>query len=281
MKEIITESYGKINLALDVLYKRDDGYHEINSVMQQINLGDKLTFKAIKEGCIIESNNRELPLDSRNLIYKAWEELCLLTEEKRGIHITVDKKIPICAGLGGGSSNCATTLKVLNHMWNIGLSMEELMDIGKGLGADVPFCIMGGTALAKGIGEKLTKLDDFSGHYILLGTPDFGVSTKEAFAALDLNKDKFNLENLILSMERNDLKSVGTNLKNKMEEQIIKKHPIVLDIKNTMINNGALGALMSGSGPTVFGLFEDKEKMLWTKNKLLKKIDKIYISKTI
>lgn len=281
MKELILESYGKINLALDVLYKRNDGYHEINSVMQQIDLKDTLIFSEHKSGIIIESNNNEMPLDSNNLIYKVWEKLRDITGVDKGIRVRVDKQIPIAAGLAGGSSNGAVALKALNTLWDLNLSLEELIDIGKSLGADIPFCIMGGTAKAQGIGEKLSKLKPFKEKYILLGNPGIEISAAYAYSRLDLNNERLDVDGLIANMEKNDLEAVAKKMKNVMEKPIIEDFPIIQEIKDIMSKHGALGALMSGSGSTVFGLFDDKEKLLFAEKKLKEKEFKVYSCVTI
>lgn len=282
MEELIIESYGKINLALDVLYKRPDGYHELNTVMQQISLSDKLIFKEIESGIIVESRGLKVPLDSTNLVYRAWEQLKPLSKIDRGIHITIEKNIPVAAGLAGGSSNGAATLKALNQMWNLNLSLNELMEIGVRLGADVPFCLLGGTALAEGIGDILTPLKSFKDVYILIGNPGIGISTEYAYGRLNLKKNhNIDIPKLISCMDKRDLKCVGESFENIMEQSIISEYPIIKDVKDNMIANGALGTLMSGSGPTVFGLFEDEYGIKHAKEKLLEIIDKVYICKTI
>lgn len=276
MGELIIESYGKINLTLDILHKRKDGYHEINSVMQRIDLKDTLAFKEIDKGIIIESNNPQVPKDSTNLVYKAWEKLKQISGIDRGIHVKIDKRIPVAAGLAGGSSNGAATLQAINQLWNLKLSDIELMKIGKDLGADIPFCIMGGTALAQGIGEKLIKLKPFTGKHILLCNPGIEISTAYAYSKVQLGEERLDVDKLISCIEREDLHCVAKNLGNKMETLIIQEYPIIDKIKSTMIESGALGALMSGSGPTVFGIYDDEEKLLFTKDKL-KDISKIII----
>ena len=281
MRELIIESYGKVNLALDVLYKREDGYHEINSIMQQISLKDRLIFSDKKEGIKIESNDCNLPLDSSNLVHRAWAKLKDISGINRGIHIKIDKQIPIAAGLAGGSANGAATLKALNTLWDLNLSIEELMTIGKSLGADVPFCLLGGTASAKGIGERLTPLKPFKDKFILLGNPGIGISTAYAYSKLDTMVERIDIDNIISCMNNEDLPCVAKSMKNIMEPYIIKENPIIGEIKRSMIKHGALGALMSGSGPTVFGLFDDKEKMIFAHRKLSEKINKVYNCTTI
>lgn len=274
-------SYGKINLALDVLYKRDDGYHEINTIMQEIDLADKLTFTEKDKGISIECNHKSLPIDSSNLVYRAWEALKNVTGIDKGIHIKIDKKIPLAAGLAGGSSNAATTLKVLNELWDLKLSQEELMKIGKNLGADIPFCIMGGTAKAQGIGDKLTKLAPFKDKLILIGNPGIEISSQYAYSKMKFNNEKIDIDHIITCMKDNDLKCVSEKIQNVMENPIIWENPVISSIKDNMMENGALGALMSGSGPTVFGLFHDYDTISYAKKQLEKHIDIVHICKTI
>lgn len=281
MENIEHLSYGKINLALDILYKRDDGYHEINTIMQEIDLADRLIFTEIEEGITIECNDKSLPLDETNLVYKAWDALRKFTGIDRGIHIDIQKNIPIAAGLAGGSSNCATTLKVLNKLWDLNLTEEELMAIGKTIGADIPFCIMGGTAQAEGIGEKLTRISPFKDKYILIGNPGIEISTQYAYSRLKLKEERIDIDAIISCMENDDLKCLGERMENVMEEAIIGENPIISSIKESMKKNGALGALMSGSGPTVFGLFDDYHKISYAEKELKKLIDRVHICKTI
>lgn len=281
MRELTLEAYAKVNLALDVLYKREDGYHEINSIMQQISLCDELTFTDNKEDIIILCNSKDLPLDSSNLVYRAWEKMKELSGINRGIKINIQKNIPIAAGLAGGSSNGAMTLKALNTLWELGYSDEKLMEIGKTLGADIPFCIFGGTAKAEGIGERLTRLKAFKDKYILIANPGIGISTAYAYSKIDLDSTRYDIEALIDAMEREDLVNVAANLKNRMETTILKEYPIIQEIKTSMIKNGALGSLMSGSGPTVFGLFDEGDKMEFANKKLSETFNKVYSCKTI
>lgn len=275
MEELIIESYGKINLGLDILYKREDGYHELKTIMQQISLKDIITIKEIEEGVIIESNNKDIPLDSTNLAYKAWDKLRHLAVNPKGIHIMIHKEIPVAAGLAGGSTNAASVLKGLNEFWNLGLSEEDLRNIGKELGADIPYCIMGGTALAEGIGENLTKLKSFAGHHILLINPGIGISTEDVYSKLNLeDENRMDINSIISSIEDDDLELLSKNMINGMEKVVISENPIIGEIKEDILDCGAIGALMSGSGPTVFGLFKDEKKLDSCKNKLSKKYSK-------
>lgn len=283
MAEITLDSYGKINLSLDVLHKRDDGYHELNTLMQQIDLKDTIILRDRQKGIKIESNQKEVPLDSTNLVYKAWEQILEKTGMDRGIHIIINKNIPVASGLAGGSSNAAAVLKGLNTLWDLKFSQSELMEIGVNIGADVPFCILGGTAHAKGIGEKLTKLNSFSNKMVLLATIDVPVSTAYVYENINLKgiQDRIDIGQLIQYIQEDDLPGLAKNMANVMEQVVIPEHPILEEIKNTMIDHGALGSIMSGSGPTVFGLFDDEARLYKCKEKLEKNIEKVFVAKTI
>ncbi|HZK00644.1 MAG TPA: 4-(cytidine 5'-diphospho)-2-C-methyl-D-erythritol kinase [Tissierellaceae bacterium] len=281
MRELIMDSYGKVNLALDILYKRNDGYHEIKSIMQRISLRDRLIFEEIDHGFVIESNHSQVPKDETNLVYRAWEKLVAITGGNRGIKVIIEKNIPVAAGLAGGSTNGATTLLALNELWDLKLSEDELMKIGRSLGADVPFCIMGATALAEGIGEKLTKLKPFSGKHILLCNPGIVISTEHAYSQVEFSDKRIDIEAMIKAIDADDLKTLAENMGNTMEGPMIEEYPIIGEIKKLMLGNGALGALMSGSGSTVFGLYDDEEKMKFTEKKLLDIGDKVYLCKTL
>ncbi len=284
MEEVVIDAHGKINLALDVLYPRDDGYHEINTIMQQIDLKDTITLRNIEgDRAIIECNSEEIPLDESNLAYKAWEKIVEKTNLLRGIHITIDKNIPVAAGLAGGSTNAAAVLKGLNLLWNLNLSQERLMEIGAEIGADVPFCILGGTAHARGIGEKLKKIRSFSNKLILLANIGKPVSSAYVYNKLDLeNRSKrIDVDKIVKYIEEDDVKKVAENMENIMEQVVIKEYPIIAQIKEDMVRYGALGSIMSGSGPTVFGIFDDEEKLLRCKEFLEKKVEKVLVTKTI
>ena len=281
MEEYITESYGKINLALDILYKRNDGYHEIKSIMQRISLKDRLIFKEIHKGIIIECNDEEVPVDSTNLVYKVWEKLGEITGVSKGVKVIIEKNIPVAAGLAGGSSNGAATLLALNKLWKLNLTQEDLMKIGKDLGADIPFCIMGGTALAQGIGEKLTKLKPLANKHILLCNPGIAISAGYAYSKCKSLNRGIDMEAIISSIEDDDLAGLAEKMANIMEEPIIEEYPIIGQIKNIMLENGALGSLMSGSGSTVFGLYDDQEKMKLAAKKLSSITDKVFLCKTL
>lgn len=261
MNFIKLKARAKINTALDVIGKFDNGYHNLRMIMQSVNLYDNLFIKKIKEDKIVlKTNLTFLPCDERNLVYKAAMLLKEKYEIKEGIYIDLHKRIPIAAGLAGGSSDCAATLIGIRRLFNLPISQEELMDIGKQLGADVPYCIMRGTALAEGIGEKLTKLPPFPYCYVLLSKPAFSVSTASVFKSLNIDeiKEHPKVDKMIEDIKNNDLESICGSLSNVLETVTIKDYPVIEEIKQVMLKHNALGSLMSGSGPTVFGIFTSK-----------------------
>lgn len=255
----------KINITLDVLGKREDGYHDLSMIMQTINLCDIIFIKKIEEDTIkLKSNLSWLPCDKRNLIYRAAEVMKTKYNIKEGIFIELTKNIPVAAGLAGGSTDCAATLVGIRNLFKLPVSNTELMAIGKELGADVPYCIMRGTALAEGIGEKLTPLPPFPNCHVLICKPPINVSTATVFGSLDLKKvEKHPDNNKVIKLIKNkDLKGICENMCNVLENVTIANYPIVADIKELMIENGAIGSMMSGSGPTVFGFYNNYETAL-------------------
>lgn len=283
MEELIIEAYGKVNLALDVIRKRNNGYHDINTIMQQIDLKDIVTIKDREKGIKIECDNPEVPVDSSNLVYAAWEKMKEKAKIDRGVHIIIEKNIPVASGLAGGSTDAAAVLKGLNKLWKLNLSTEDLMDIGVSIGADVPYCIMGGTALAEGIGEKLKILKSFSNKLILLANPGISVSTAYVYNSLRLDKieKRPDMNMLVQAVENDDIYTLGENMGNVLEQVTVEEFNQIKTIKEDMIRYGALGSLMSGSGPTVFGLFDDEKKLIKCKEYIKKKVSKIIITKTI
>ncbi|KNF09785.1 4-diphosphocytidyl-2-C-methyl-D-erythritol kinase IspE [Gottschalkia purinilytica] len=280
---ITMNAYAKINLSLDVIKRREDGYHELKMIMQQIDLKDTLTIEETDKNIEIVTDNEKLPIDSSNVVYKVWYTLSNEFNIKKGVRININKNIPISAGLAGGSTDAAAVLKGLNELWNLGLTERELMDIGVKIGADVPYCIMGGTALAEGIGEKLTKLKSFSNKLILLANPGIEVSTAYVYNSLDLKNIKIrpDTSKLIESIEKEDTNYLAKNMVNVLESVTIKDYPIINEIKKDMIENGAIGSIMSGSGSTVFGIFENENDLEKCKEKLNKKVNTVITSKTI
>lgn len=253
----------KINLALDVLFKRPDQYHEVEMIMTTVDLADRIEIEENKQNSItIFSHNRYVPDDDRNLAYQAAALLKERFDIKQGVSIKIEKNIPVAAGLAGGSSDAAATLRGLNRLWNLGLSMDELAELGAEIGSDVSFCVYGGTALATGRGEKIKHLPSPPKCWVVLAKPVRGVSTADIYKRLDLQSVKHpNIPEMIQAIETNDYKGVCNNLGNVLENVTLSLHPEVLHIKNQMKRFGADAVLMSGSGPTVFGLVEYDSRM--------------------
>lgn len=274
------KAYAKVNLGLDVLRKREDGYHEVKMIMQSVNLFDILTFSVFNGmgvqdniGTIrIESDSDEIPLNEGNLIYRACRLVMNHFKIKKNILVTVRKSIPMAAGLAGGSADCAAALKGMNELFRLGMSLEEMQKIGVRLGADVPYCLLGGTALAEGIGEILTPLPNLPNCIFLIAKPPFGVSTKEVYTQLSLEdktiKDHPDIDGIRKGIEKQDMKIVTAKMGNILEQVTIPMHSEIKQMKDLMLENGALNALMSGSGPTVFGIFDHLEQA-WNAHKAI------------
>ncbi|MBP3338582.1 MAG: 4-(cytidine 5'-diphospho)-2-C-methyl-D-erythritol kinase [Lachnospiraceae bacterium] len=268
MHYIHIRAHGKINLGLDILRKREDGYHEVKMIMQSVGLYDKIEITLLglsstdEPEIDIETNLRYLPSNENNLAYKAAYLLMSEYKIKAHISIKIKKMIPVSAGMAGGSTDCAAVLKGINKLFNLGLSIEKLKEYGVTLGADVPYCIEGGTALSEGIGEKLTKLPDMPPCIILLAKPPINVSTKFVYGNLDLTKIETHpdIDGMIEAIKAQDLKGMVSKMGNLLETVTEKEYPIITELKEMMVANGALGSMMSGSGPTVFGIFDSREK---------------------
>ncbi len=267
------KAYAKINLGLDITGKREDGYHELRTIMQQIDLYDEIKIYAEAEisgsndkgQILVSCNDSMVPTDERNLAYKAAGLLFDEFDITDSILIEIEKNIPVSAGLAGGSTDAAAVLKGVNEYFGLGLTEEELIKRGVKLGADVPFCIMGGTAYAGGVGEELVPLEAPGDYIVLTAVPDTRVSTKWAYGAYDEIASSGNIrhpdiDQLRAAIEMEDFGCVPEFLGNVLEYATIPEYPIISKVKNTMMQNGAAAALMSGSGPSVFGLFMDEEK---------------------
>ena len=254
----------KINLGLDVLRKREDGYHEVRMIMQTIQMYDLLDIRKKEEpGISLSTNLPYVPSDERNLVYKAAKLLMDEFDIKEGLSMKLTKFIPVAAGMAGGSSDAAAAFVGVNRLFRLGLSEEELMKRAVQVGADVPYCVMRGTALAEGIGEKLTRLPGLLKCYVLVGKPGINVSTKLAYENLHLDQIQSHpdIDGMISDIENQDLHSLTAKMQNVFEPGIISQYPVIQEIKDLMEANGALKAMMSGSGPTVFGIFDDRSKL--------------------
>ncbi|AOY75185.1 4-(cytidine 5'-diphospho)-2-C-methyl-D-erythritol kinase [Clostridium formicaceticum] len=264
MNKIQLKSRAKINLSLDVLGKRPDGYHEVQMIMQQIDLYDIVTLMDKRDTETIEiiTDCEYIPRSNGNIAYKAAELLRDHFHISRGLEIHIDKRIPVAAGLAGGSANAAAVLMGLNKLWELNLSTEELMKFGVKIGADVPFCIQGGAAVAEGIGEKLTTIKGLKNVWMVIAKPSISVSTAEVYSRLDLSKitNKPKLSTLLQALKDEDLYTLCKNMVNVLETITEKRHPMIKELKKKMVEYHALGSMMSGSGPTVFGIFKKYEK---------------------
>ena len=281
MNSITLKSRAKINLSIDVLGKRQDGYHLVEMIMQTIDLYDLIEINEKDNDQItIKSTSDEIPLDCNNLVYKAANLIKKTFNINKGVEIHIKKNIPVAAGMAGGSSNAAAVLVGLNKLWTLNLSNQQLEKIGLKLGADVPFCINGGAVLASGIGEELTPIKGLTKDVcILVCKPDLFVSTKEVYECID-SKDidkRPNNKFLIECLKNEDTRQLAENMFNVLEGVTMDKHPVIQQIKDIMTNNRALGAMMSGSGPTVFGLYENREDAVKCKAILEKQFKQTFV----
>lgn len=266
------KAYAKINLGLDVVRKREDGYHEVRMIMQTIKLFDKLTFRVIDEDEIrIKTNLGFLAVDENNLVYKAIKLIKDTYGIKKGMEVDLFKVIPVAAGMAGGSTDCATALFGAAKLYGLHLSKKELMELGVKLGADVPYCVMRGTALSEGIGEILTPLPAMPDCTILIAKPPISVSTKFVYEHLD-SKESYehpDIDGIMDAIKEKNIEGIADKLGNVLETVTIPEYPVIQEIKEYMKKNGALNAMMSGSGPTVFGIYRDEEKAQKAKEELL------------
>lgn len=257
------QAFAKINLGLDVLGKREDGYHEVRMIMQTIRMYDQLDMrKSVEPGIHLTTNKKYIPVDEKNLVWRAAKlmmDTCGIIE---GVSIHLHKVIPVAAGMAGGSSDAAATLVGMNRLFHCGLSKEKLMELGVQIGADVPYCVLRGTALAEGIGEKLTVLPPMPDCWILIGKPGISVSTKYVYTTLDLNTDTVHpdIDGMKKALEDGNLYGITERMGNVLQDVTIPAYPEVERIKEQMKTLGAVNAMMSGSGPTVFGIFDNEEK---------------------
>ena len=277
------KAYGKVNISLDVVGKREDGYHLLSMIMQNIDLYDEIEVEKQECGIILECNKSYVPVDNRNLAYKAAEIFKERYDIVDGVKINIEKNIPVSAGLAGGSTDAAAVLKVMNKLFNINATEEELMELGLKLGADIPYCIHGGTALCEGIGEIITPIKPFRDKIVVLVKPAFGVSTKEVYKNFNLEKVKQHPKTaeIINAIENDDLNFVASNMKNLLENVTLRKHKILIKIKEEMNACGAINSMMSGSGPTVFAFFDDMLKAQRCFEKMKKKYSDVFITRTI
>lgn len=259
--DISLKALAKINLGLDVVRRREDGYHEVRMIMQTIHLYDRLDIKRTKEsGIQIQTNLSFLPVNENNLIYKAAKLLMDEFSITDGVSVKLDKRIPVAAGMAGGSTDAAAMLFGMNRLFSLGLTKRQLMERGVQIGADVPYCIMRGTALAEGIGEELSPLAPMVKCPVLIAKPSISVSTKFVYQNLKLDDTTVHpdIDLLIADIRAKNLYDIAAHMGNVLETVTIPNYPVIDEIKKHMLSHGAVGAMMSGSGPTVFGLFDDE-----------------------
>lgn len=281
--EIYEKAPAKINLGLDVLYKRADDYHELKMVMASVDLADHLKIESLPTNEIIVTSNKAfLPVDKRNNVYQAAELLKERYQIPKGVKITIEKRIPVAAGLGGGSSDCAAALRGLNRLWNLGLSMDELIEIGMQVGTDVPFCLHGTTAKISGKGENVTPIVPMPQCWVVLVKPRISVSTRKIFQIVDATQlEHLSIDDLIAAIEAQDYEAMIANMGNNLESVTIQKYPIVQKIKDKMLKFGADVAMMSGSGPTVFALCQKYSRAQRIYNALKGFCEEVYLVRTL
>ena len=261
MNEYRIKAYAKINLGLDVIGRLENGYHEVKMVMQTVGIYDVLNFQRTEGGIVITTDSGELPTGEDNLIYKAAKLMMEKYGIKEGVKIHLEKHIPIAAGMAGGSTDAAATLKGMNRLFDLGCTLKDLMELGVNIGADVPYCVMGGTALAEGIGEKLTPLAPAPDCYVLVAKPDINVSTKYVYEHLDAQEivKHPDIDGMVEAIAEESLQGILDRMENVLETVTVSAYPVIRTIKDRMKELGAINSLMSGSGPTVFGIFVEKD----------------------
>jgi len=283
LEQITIAAPAKINLSLDITGKLENGYHSLDTIMQTISVEDKITIEKTGRQISVLCGHPHVPQGNGNICHTAAEAFFEKTAVEGGAVIKIEKNIPVGAGLAGGSTDAAAVIKGLNLLYGTGLTQREMCEIGLKCGADVPYCIMAGTCRAKGIGEKLTRLTSFAGVYIVLVVPDFFVSTAWAYKNYVLNGavEKPHTEELITYIRSRDIKNTAKRMVNVLESVTAKKHPEIQEIKNDLKKSGACGSVMSGSGPSVFGLFENEEKARIAFFTVRQKYNKSYLALTI
>lgn len=277
------KAHAKINLSLDVVGKRPDGYHLLKMIMQSIELADDISVDLAGEAIELTCNLAYVPVTEKNIAFKAARAFLKETGIRSGVRIHIEKRIPVAAGLAGGSTDAGAVLLALNELTGSPLSPDRLQALGLTLGADVPFTMTGGTALCEGVGELITPLPDFSGHRILLVKPPFGVSTRQVFGDLQIDRIHRHprTEELIAAIGNDDLPSVATTLGNVLENVTLSRHPVLRQIKAELLRRGALGSLMSGSGPTIFGIFADEKAAQEARDHFSKRYRETYLTRTL
>lgn len=282
MDNICIRAYAKVNLTLDVVGKRADDYHDLEMIMQSVDLWDQIILREIHSGIELDTNIEDLPRDEGNIAWRAAQLIKKEFDIATGVHIFIQKNIPLEGGMAGGSADCAGVLAGLNQLWNLGMDEKELRALGKSLGADVPFCLMGGTALAQGIGDILTPIESKEDMWLLVVKPQFGVSTRDVYNRLNLKNIGKRPDNkrMVEYLESGRIEDLARGLVNVLEEITIPMHPEISQLKAELIELGSLGSLMSGSGPSVYGIYKDHAAANRAAKGLSKKYKQVYLIKT-
>ncbi len=283
-QELILKSPAKINLGLKIIEKRDDGYHEIETIFQMVSLFDTLTFRNLQSGIVLKTDQDKLPVDETNLVVKAAKLLQQETGTQKGVEIFLEKKIPVGAGLGGGSGNAAFTLMGLNNLWELHLKKKDLMKLAITLGSDVPFFLSGcSSAIGKGRGEILTPFENRSNIHVVVVSPNIYVSTGSIYKELNLGLTSNSKDINILSslLVKGRIAELGSYLYNDLETVVCKRYPALTEIKKKLMNSGAVGALVSGSGSSVFGIYLQQETARKATTKLISKEWQVFLTETI
>ncbi len=284
MNRVQLKAHAKINLTLDVVGKRENGYHDVEMIMQQVDLHDIITLgKREDDQIVLTSDAPYLPKGQGNIAWRAAKAICNHVDKNLGVSIHIEKHIPVAAGLAGGSTDAAAVINGMNDLFDLGLTLEERRAIGVQIGADVPFCIQGGCALAKGIGEELTVLHPAKSMWLVLAKPSIGVSTKTVYEALDHKKivNHPDTDAMKAALESGALGVVADELGNVLEDVTLKLYPVVGEVKKKLREYGAKAVLMSGSGPTVFGLFSDYERAKTAAKRLVRLYPQTHVTKTL
>lgn len=273
----------KINLTLDTLFKREDGYHEVEMIMTTIDLNDRLSFEKRQDGKIVlHVDETYIPSDERNLAYRAALLMKETYQIKEGVTITLEKNIPVAAGLAGGSSDAAATMRGMNRLFELNRSLDELSELSAEIGSDIPFCVYGTTALCQGRGEKIMLLDRPPSSWVIVAKPQSGLSTPDIYQGLDLNQPfEVHTEDCMRAIENNDYIGVCESLSNRLEPVSMDLQPEIQKIKENMLNNGADGALMSGSGPTVYGFAQRERQARHIYNAICGCCNDVYLVRTL
>ena len=279
MNKLTRYAKAKINLTLDVLGKREDGYHDLKMIMAEIPLADTVTLTKQNE-ITVRTNLSFLPKNDKNIAFRAAKLFFEETGLNGGVAIQIDKKIPVSAGLAGGSTDAAAVLHGLNELYETNISLEQLQQMGNKIGKDIPFCLQGGVALAEGTGERLTTLPGLSHCFIVLIKPKhINVSTKDVFTSLQASRIELHPDTTgaIRSLEQGDIHGLSRRMYNVLEEVTVKKHPLIAELKSVMLEEGALGSVMSGSGPSVFGIFDSLQSAENARQRLLNYDEQVFL----